>query len=713
MRSLLDSYRSDDSYETRAGRYCERVNHQTVALKVFITELLKSKKEAKAFLKNPDYAIWHNLEIHDQRRKFSDKRIPYFEKVANTKSSCFLRRVQSYLDAASRLYQFWHLNETTQQSRSALRKTIEEVILHEIRTKRDKVQKLEIVVDKIIELLQSKGNINTSSDEIKKALVVSENLINWIPLEPSQWGTGQKTVVTISDLHPAGETCLTSIQIDIPRRYYTKALCQEWFSLFLKDTDPNYPKWASYLMPWELNFWKDFLLNAFKKTYISSHKGLAKDQLTSREKLNVLNEEFISDVILYAFYGGNGEYSNESSASQENTAEERKILADIRKNFVDYSSKTLFSFLESSPSTFRNYPGLSNYREHVFLVFNEYGHLLHDNHSHRASVIVPYQIGNDVTSKNQEKSDDKVRHTALCIEQFAEQQFQLHRYKNKQAYFYFPTYLSPMLINTKLSYEASLHQLKAFTIDAIQNPDFLEGNDHACKVELRSAMVRQKQLNIYRTNTPVNNCRPGAGPFSKLAKDQDVKGLDYVLNRIHAWAEIRKSHPMSRKLAELSSLSWHELKGKPLDTYHFDINEVTTDENVFIFRLTIFYLKLHQPKLDDSAKPHQHHALMVSGAEELLLAKLDHFTLGSCRSGKDRRGLSLIYKDALSAYFCLTGDFPAADASKGGLNLLNYLVMELFVSGHQQRIAELNSVGCHGLKSLKAVLPRDIYQLID
>ena len=110
--------------------------------------------------------------------------------------------------------------------------------------------------------------------------------------------------------------------------------------------------------------------------------------------------------------------------------------------------------------------------------------------------------------------------------------------------------------------------------------------------------------------------------------------------------------------------------------------------------------------------------LILASLEELLINLMGGLTHASCYSGKDRRGMQLMFEDAILWHFVkfkklpplqMLG-YPMDNGSRNDEQQNQFITScaQLFLSAHHMSLAEDNAAGCCGLKSIENVLPNNI-----
>lgn len=103
-------------------------------------------------------------------------------------------------------------------------------------------------------------------------------------------------------------------------------------------------------------------------------------------------------------------------------------------------------------------------------------------------------------------------------------------------------------------------------------------------------------------------------------------------------------------------------------------------------------------------------SLHRAAVEEVLARSIPGvISVGGCMSGKDRKGLELLYADALILFYQQTRKiFSLQNGEPADLALFNSILIQLFNSGHMQKVAGANAPGAEGLKELKHNAPGSI-----
>jgi hypothetical protein len=110
------------------------------------------------------------------------------------------------------------------------------------------------------------------------------------------------------------------------------------------------------------------------------------------------------------------------------------------------------------------------------------------------------------------------------------------------------------------------------------------------------------------------------------------------------------------------------------------------------------------------------HQLHMAALEEIIYQDTGNCVQSSCKSGKDRKGVQINYRNAMLAFYAEYGRLPPSSSKremvKGDREKFVEIFVELFKTHHQARLAELNAMGCQGQKALNNILPKDIQKAL-
>jgi hypothetical protein len=98
-----------------------------------------------------------------------------------------------------------------------------------------------------------------------------------------------------------------------------------------------------------------------------------------------------------------------------------------------------------------------------------------------------------------------------------------------------------------------------------------------------------------------------------------------------------------------------------------------------------------------------HKEKFIISLEQIIVQKMGGIGSGSCKSGKDRKGLELLHTDAMLIYYRLYGSFPKYLDTQENREKFVTIFTGLFNTGHQQLCAAQNSPGVFALKGIQAL----------
>jgi len=126
-------------------------------------------------------------------------------------------------------------------------------------------------------------------------------------------------------------------------------------------------------------------------------------------------------------------------------------------------------------------------------------------------------------------------------------------------------------------------------------------------------------------------------------------------------------------------------------------------------KLVLNAINSYMKENTNSRKFGNNRQLHLGALEEIIVAESGNIFISHCKSGKDREAALKAYKCALIEFFEKNGRIYTLDDGPGARREFIEFFIASFVTNHHARLSELNSQGSEGLKSLKGVLPQDIY----
>ncbi|GGF93421.1 MULTISPECIES: hypothetical protein [Cysteiniphilum] len=113
-------------------------------------------------------------------------------------------------------------------------------------------------------------------------------------------------------------------------------------------------------------------------------------------------------------------------------------------------------------------------------------------------------------------------------------------------------------------------------------------------------------------------------------------------------------------------------------------------------------------KAMNTTYPNRRDMLSRAAYELIAVNHLGGKTHTTCKSGKDRAGMVKLFADALLVCYQEKKRFPNLYSKRDQKHFAE-IFKKLFYSEHMQQIADINSPGAYGLKSMQAVLPKFLY----
>ncbi len=383
--------------------------------------------------------------------------------------------------------------------------------------------------------------------------------------------------------------------------------------------------------------------------------------------------------------------------------QQRYILQHLKKP-PTATLENIDDRLLTIPSSLRFIPGLANYSEHILKVTNtETGKILHESSRMRSSVVCAIDLSdNKLTAERQRITDDNIEQVLLnAINDIKEKLPKNLNAKVKEEILQRNAILEiPITIQTLLSpsvlqsfsvllgsggvSDAAMVENKNIAIDKFiklfENPKSKASEEMfkhlglskegLIDVAFEGEPVKIKPI-IIATNHPVNKLRTMKGPF-------DIE-------------ESKRNQLFSDKLLTLAT--------KPY---------IAKDSGLLVAAVSNYKALLSNQKVT-----HAHRHLFMSSLEEIITEQCSGVAYGSCKSGKDRKGMEVLHTDAVLTYFAKYKELPSYFDGEVKRKQFIDIFVHLFNSGHQQDMASQNAPGARGIKELKNILSKDIYAAIE
>ncbi len=153
--------------------------------------------------------------------------------------------------------------------------------------------------------------------------------------------------------------------------------------------------------------------------------------------------------------------------------------------------------------------------------------------------------------------------------------------------------------------------------------------------------------------------------------------------------------------------SSYNFKNYPTQAEHKTAEERT--QQMDSIKGVLLALNMYTQITNNASVYKKEYQLHMAALEEIIYQDTGNFVQSSCKSGKDREGVKICYRNAMLAFFEEHKYFPPPkeDGTEDRQKLIA-IFLELFKTHHQARLAELNASGCEGQKALLNILPKDI-----
>ena len=512
-----------------------------------------------------------------------------------------------------------------------------------------------------------------------KRLAIAERVANW--------NAGRKSLVTISDtVNPVNDNKQVVVQVEVPRCELTLAQKKEFVELLSNNTKPV---WFKAMPRWE--------------------------QKCLLERL-----------------------STDPPATLENINDK----------------------IQTIPTLVRHVPGLANFSQHVLRVY-EAGKegdftMIAESRRERSGVVCPVDLyKSEYDDERQRITDGNVGQMLVSLEDRALRFAETWGTNSFSIPVTYQTLLSPGIVTSTISGGANdnammvknkneaINKLKT----ALANPTDMDSKAYLAQLGLRmndKGEIEYKGKNgqtiyvkpiIVSTNHSVNAWRAIPEPFKSSEKKLNGSDSIILLAQVgefltHAlnfyknngkidqfthgeWGTLIKN---LQELKQYSSID--NVPAEKRDTILAAINASfasvqgkigLTRENDLKILLQAVRDYIETPHLKVSK---YHRPFFQSSLEQIISDKLGGVGSGSCKSGKDRKGLETLHTDAMLIYQSRYGSLPRYDDQGAARERFVEICVELYMSRHQHEIASQNSPGACGLKELKNILPKDIREAI-
>lgn len=380
--------------------------------------------------------------------------------------------------------------------------------------------------------------------------------------------------------------------------------------------------------------------------------------------------------------------------------------------------------LGSIPCTIRKFPGMTNFSNTVQLIFDEKGHCVDESVRTRSSIVVPFEV--------KDKAERK-RLTDMNIDQLIDS----HQHRVQQTAELWD--IDPKRVKTPVGLQTLVGAIspKLAKIAKKFGRKDKEGEmmlvaDEAGK-EFNKRLKDHPNFSLIRSNHPVNAIRGLADKLKLTGRKKDntkaffdhfdatVTFLESIKEKFHdeSCAEAIDNLRQMCNSRDFDKLNLEEIDStfQKLIADNFIQNEPDPLKAQTKLRKLSLLSEALQGYGDLTQDPPEHNTdrnypLMRASYEQIIIEAVGGINTGSCKSGKDRKGLEINHTNSMREYFQLTGRLPRHDDNKIYRKQFVDIQARKMMTDHQSRNAALNASGCHGLKRIEKNLPKDVIAAI-
>lgn len=111
--------------------------------------------------------------------------------------------------------------------------------------------------------------------------------------------------------------------------------------------------------------------------------------------------------------------------------------------------------------------------------------------------------------------------------------------------------------------------------------------------------------------------------------------------------------------------------------------------------------------------PERNESLYRAALYDVITRLMGGLSTGNCKSSKDRKGIELIMADSMLVYYQTYGTFPKLDDELIKRQNFVKIFCDIYVSGHQIKVAKENCPGASGIKDEGKLIDKDIKFALD
>lgn len=383
--------------------------------------------------------------------------------------------------------------------------------------------------------------------------------------------------------------------------------------------------------------------------------------------------------------------------------EQKYLLAHLRN--PDATMDNINSKILSIPTALRHVPGLANYSEHILRIYNKEPdgqyHLAVESRRERSGIVCPVDLyKKDENVERQRLTDDNV--AQLITSTLKERAL---RYLEKWPQTSQPIKL-PILVQTLLS---------PGVLSALLNGG---SNNNSMMIENKNEAIRKLKEAFANPTTEAHQ-----NFFSQLGLDVNSSGMITYTNdsgksitvepvivstnhSVNIWRILPVPLKQEEKTPNNNNAKTLLEAANEFVSVHQNDASAKNDIDILLNAMKDYQTT---PSL---APARRHRPLFLSSLEQIIAEKSGGVGYGSCKSGKDRKGMETLHTDAMLVYQSRYHVLPKYNDTPENREKFVAIFVELYQTYHHQEVASLNASGSRGLKELNHILPEDIQEAL-
>lgn len=403
----------------------------------------------------------------------------------------------------------------------------------------------------------------------------------------------------------------------------------------------------------------------------------------------------------------------------------------------DYEKKYLIAFLDgvdlntelgetinALSSKLRIVPVPANYQEHILItqVKNEKGEIQTITHA-------PEKRSSHAASRDVNKLGEKIRETHAnnnvekMIDDLIEQKIaeikKIIEDKNFEEKIGEASVNENgnLVINVPILYQTLITPLLPVVPDSIKPDRALDDDKNKAVAYLRMKMANQSwvlgknvevKFDLISTNHPLNAGRYRDPTTSASLSSAEVSKMLRGLTGEKAFGKKSLISYKKDDLQQMSGLEAKILSRNPLlvgkeKEVHLLAEACVTLAKIINHKKLAFILG-------------EYRELYLSSLEQIIVDLAGGCSLGSCVSGKDRKGIEIVHTDAMKIFYTkynrLPPLYPETPGQKSDFELFSKIFAEVYCTRHQHTVAALNAPGAFGMKTPTMYLAKPLINAI-